>query len=185
MAIFDEWKCNTSDLPKPAEGPVLGGAEQEFDELGRGYWNCPGMNTQEGGSSADADQHPHEVRFPSTKAEANLLSSLCKDGKHRPVIDIDVPVRYVPSTTPGHGHLYIDVPMDWPQMAKVLIALRDAGVVEEGYLNAALDRGATYVRPEWVKKPAWPITDPVPSPEPAQPFDGTLASLKSSGLGPL
>jgi hypothetical protein len=147
MGMFGEMKSSSMT------GPVLSGAEQEFDEQGRGYWNCPGMNVQEAGESKDADAHVHEVRYESTKAEANLVSSKCKDGKHRPVIDFDVPVRYVPSTTPGHGHLYIDIPMEWPVYANLLIALRAAGVVEEGYLNAALQRGATYVRPEWVKKP--------------------------------
>lgn len=181
-----EVTCRTFEPPKPADGPVIGGPEQEFDELGRGYWNCPGMNTQEARSSGDPD-HSHEIRFPSTKAEANLVSSLSKDGKHRPVIDIDVPCHYVPSTTPGHGHLYIDVPMEWTQMAKILVALREAGVVEEGYLNAALERGACYVRPEWVKKPQ-PEEQTVPPPppaEPAVPFDGTLSSLHSGGIGPL
>jgi hypothetical protein len=124
---------------------------QEFDEHGRGYWNCPGLDAQ-GGSENGVN--PKETREAASKEDANLISSLCSDGMHRPVIDIDVPVRYVPSSTDGHGHLYVDVPMTWEQYQGMLAALSDVGLVQEGYVRAALARGATFVRPPWVKKPA-------------------------------
>lgn len=71
----------------PAPEPM----EQEFDEVGRGYELCPdlGKHPYESGKPTD-----DEVRYPSTKAAANLLSSLCKDGMHRPVLDIDVQSEY-------------------------------------------------------------------------------------------
>lgn len=125
---------------------------QEFDEVGRGYWLCPDLDKH--GTSAGG-VHP-EVRVPATKDGANLISSLCSDGKQRPLLDLDVPARYVPSTTPGHGHLYIDVACSWDKYAAMLLAMADAGVLEAGYVAAALDRGATFLRPEWVKKPAEP-----------------------------
>jgi hypothetical protein len=128
-------------------------ADQEFDEHGRGYWNCPGMDAQVPSGSESADLHVHEVRFPALKTDANLVSSLSKDGKHRPVLDFDFPVRYVASTTPGHGHLYIDKPMRWGTYKKLIEALMQAGLLEKGYANAALKRKATFVRPPWVKKP--------------------------------
>jgi hypothetical protein len=135
--------------PGRASPPPVGG--QEFDEVGRGYWNCPGLDHV--GSSSDTDvEDPHEFREPSTKAEANLLSSLCADGLHRPVLDIDIPAHFVPSSTPGHAHLYIDQGMTWERYEKLLRALDEAGVLEPGYVNAALTRKATFVRPEWVRK---------------------------------
>lgn len=71
---------------------------------------------------------------------------------HKPVIDIDIPVRLIPSTTPGHSHLYIDHPISWDIYENLLIALTQAGVVEEGYLRAAMQRGETFVRLPWIRK---------------------------------
>jgi hypothetical protein len=72
---------------------------------------------------------------------------------HRLVIDIDHRVKAVESTTPGHFHLYIDVPMNWHDQALPLLhALADAGVVEPGYVGASERRGYTAVRLPWVRK---------------------------------
>ncbi len=71
---------------------------------------------------------------------------------HRPVIDIDVPVRYVPSTTPGHGHLYIETTMTTGQYFGLLRMLASLGVVETGYVGANEMRGQTFVRLPWVTK---------------------------------
>ena len=44
--------------------------------------------------------------------DANVVTSLVGGtgipGMHKPVLDIDMPVRVEPSSTPGHFHLYID-----------------------------------------------------------------------------
>jgi hypothetical protein len=71
---------------------------------------------------------------------------------HRLVIDIDHRVKVVESTTPGHFHLYIDVPMGWDRALGVLTAMADAGVVEPGYVAASEARGYTAVRLPWVRK---------------------------------
>jgi hypothetical protein len=73
---------------------------------------------------------------------------------HRLVIDIDHRVKVVESTTPGHFHLYIDVPMSWDRALGVLTAMADAGVVEPGYVAASEARGYTAVRLPWVRKEA-------------------------------
>lgn len=84
--------------------------------------------------------------------EANVITSMLPDGRHAPVIDLDVPVTLLPSTTPGHSHLYIDVPMEWRQYLDILIALEAAKVVEEGYLNASATREFGTLRLPWVQK---------------------------------
>ena len=89
-----------------------------------------------------------------TKEEANLVSSLCSDGKHRPTLDIDLECRLVPSSTPGHYHLYIEHPLEQAAYLELVDALAKAGIVSPFYAKAARIRGATFVRPEWVKKPA-------------------------------
>lgn len=46
----------------------------------------------------------------SITAGANVVSSERVDSKyHAVLLDLDVPAYLVPSTTPGHSHLYIDV----------------------------------------------------------------------------
>jgi len=137
---------------------------QEFDDVGRGYYSCPGMDLQTSGGSGDADKHPHIFRFPTTKENANLISSECADGLHRPVLDFDFPVRYVASTTPGHGHLYIDRPMTWERYEKLLQTMEECGLLEPGYVTASIERKATFVRPEWVKKSA-PLPESPASPD--------------------
>ena len=85
------------------------------------------------------DRHPD--------VSGNLVSSHIHGSKlHAPVIDIDVPVRLIPSTTPGHTHLYIDVPMSRVRMMVLLWALKVAGVLEMGSFWWSLRRGATFVR---------------------------------------
>lgn len=71
---------------------------------------------------------------------------------HTLVVDLDVPARLVPSSTPGHTHLYIDVPMSWAAAVKVLDALAAAGVVEDGYVKASKRRGWSAARLPWVRK---------------------------------
>lgn len=92
--------------------------------------------------------------------EATVVSSDWGAGKyHLPVIDIDTDeVRLVPSSTPGHYHLYIDVPFQWEQYLALLDILVDVGLVQPGYVAAAKRRGHTDVRLPWVKK------DPSPAP---------------------
>lgn len=72
---------------------------------------------------------------------------------HRPVLDIDIPIKVVPSSTPGHSHLFIDIAMSWGDYEKLLWALAAAGIVEEGYVHASVRRGHTSVRLPHVRKP--------------------------------
>lgn len=83
-----------------------------------------------------------------------------RNGKHKPVLDIDMPVTLVPSTTPGHFHLYIDKELDWFAYAGLLTALAQCGIIEDGYLGASLQRGYSACRLPWVKKE--PTTDDQP-----------------------
>ena len=123
--------------------------DPETDEFGRRYSYFEFIDDL--GGSNDA-KWPKDKYDYSTKSEANLLSSECVDGQHRPVIDFDIPVRYVPSTTEGHGHLYIDVPTSWENYKKLLDALLDCGYIQKGFHDFSVQREASYVRPPWVKK---------------------------------
>lgn len=75
-------------------------------------------------------------------------------GMHTVMLDLDVPARLVPSSTPGNSHLYIDVPLSWRKYRKLLAALGEAGILQDGYVKASLVRRCTALRLPWVKKPA-------------------------------
>lgn len=95
--------------------------------------------------------------------DANVVSSRLRDSAkewvhhdgvtyHKLIIDLDLPAYLVPSSTPGHSHLYID--KDIPEAAyfNLLEALARANILEHGYVAASIDRGASFLRFPWVQK---------------------------------
>jgi hypothetical protein len=84
--------------------------------------------------------------------DATLVTSELEDGLHAPAIDIDHKVYVVPSSTPGHNHLYIDVKMPWWRYRVMLWGMKVAGVVEPGYYKASVRRGKSFLRRPGVKK---------------------------------
>ncbi len=91
-------------------------------------------------------------RVRCSREDANLVSSLCRDGLHRPVLDIDFPARLVPSSTEGHFHLYLEVALPEADYLELVRALGRAHILSPFYVKASEVRGATFCRPEWVKK---------------------------------
>ena len=88
-------------------------------------------------------------------AEANVISSLIPmigTKRHYPVLDIDVPAVLVPSSTPGHSHLYIDQSVDDEDYWVLCEALAKVGILQPGYVSASKERGYTSVRLPWIKK---------------------------------
>jgi len=63
-----------------------------------------------------------------------------------------MPVAVLPSSTPGHNHLFIDKEMSWADYEKLLKVLAEVGIIEKGYLGACRRRGHSAVRLPWVKK---------------------------------
>lgn len=97
------------------------------------------------------------IKIPDKEADiskATLISSQAKSGKHRPLLDLDLKAAVIPSSTSGHGHLYIDKELTWKQYQKLLNVLADLGIIEAGYRGASLARGYTALRLPWVKKTA-------------------------------
>lgn len=86
------------------------------------------------------------------KPEPNLVSSLTDDGYHAPAIDIDLPTHLVPSSTPGHFHLYFDKKMKWKEYEKLLKVMVEVGLVEQGFYEQAKRFQQTYLRLPHIKK---------------------------------
>jgi hypothetical protein len=93
-----------------------------------------------------------EVRDPCGLDEANLVGSLCTDGKHRAVLDIDFPAMLVPSSTPGHFHLYLELPMETETYLRFVDMLAEFGVVSKFYAKVGRMRSQTFCRLPWVRK---------------------------------
>lgn len=101
-------------------------------------------------------------RKVAIEGEANCVSSLLEDGRSAPLLDLDCVHEYRASPTPGHGHLLIDVPMTWRQYRRLLKMLGRLGILEPGYVRAALKRKHNEVRLPGVEKKA--KRDPRPDP---------------------
>lgn len=98
--------------------------------------------------------HRSEQMEVADEKKANLVSSLLANGKHSPLLDLDVSHRVIPSTTKGHGHLYIDgVELPWWKYRVMLAVLSWCGVIERNYYKHSVKRKMTMVRAPGVKKP--------------------------------
>ena len=105
--------------------------------------------------TAFGDYESNDGTVVDSMLDANVISSdsSADPNVHYPVIDLDVPVYLIPSSTSGHGHLYINVGMTFEAYKNILVALADAGVVEQGYVDASIRRGRSDVRlPFWAVK---------------------------------
>jgi hypothetical protein len=91
------------------------------------------------------------------RAEANVSTSLHRGTRngsraHALLLDIDIEAWLVPSSTPGHSHLYVDLVTDWDKLKRFLDAALEIGLIQPGFHRAACDRGFTSLRLPWVRK---------------------------------
>lgn len=91
--------------------------------------------------------------------EAEAISSAYPDAirpegdqYHALLLDLDVPAWLIPSTTEGHGHLYVQLAVLDEELWEFLEAAAKIGLVEEGYVSACKSRGMTSLRAPWVRK---------------------------------
>jgi hypothetical protein len=154
------------------------------------------IKKRETGSSIPDYQVEEVESEPEYLEEANMISSLipntcglnflpgkCEGGYHKVVLDLDVPHVVVPSSTPGHSHLYIDVDLKWEKYLKLLAALEDCGIIETGYFGVSMERRATHVRTPWTTKGSFPMVGseearPAPAPAPEWTEDEAAAALE-------
>lgn len=124
--------------------------------MGRRLAYVDGLNSKKKG---DYEEHPWDP--PAGKAP-NLVGSKLDcpegvdprsfDGLHAPCIDLDYPAYLIESSTPGHFHLYLEKKVPWDKYKAVLRALADADLIEEGYYNASVKHGGSYLRLPGEKK---------------------------------
>lgn len=136
--------------------------QPDHDPL-RTYWRSEYMDNPTAPRGPGIDT---ELRTPvggqQAYTDANLVSSrmrdllgdpfVTRDGLHVPTLDIDFPCRVVPSTTPGHNHLLMDKALTWPEYTFLLQAMAAVGLLEKGFVEFSIARGASFVRTPWQKK---------------------------------
>jgi hypothetical protein len=133
------------------------------------------LDTYAGNSGRYDTTDPELAQVITSMVQGHTASADLLQRVHRPVLDIDLPAQLVPSSTPGHFHLYLDVEVPHGAYMALLEALAAAGIIERGYCNASRERGYTAVRLPWVRKddpqldPAVPMAtqqDPAPAVDP-------------------
>jgi hypothetical protein len=88
-----------------------------------------------------------------TPEGSNLISSEIKGTtRHRILLDIDFPAALIPSSTPGHSHLYIDKQLTQDEMEKLVFTLHEVGLLADGNANQWHKFKAQFLRLPWVKK---------------------------------
>lgn len=112
-----------------------------INNIGRTFWTTMTGYLRDGYGS---DYSPNEQRKVS-RDKAILIGSLCEDGRHAPVLDIDFSAQLIPSTMPGHFHLYLDKKMSWEKYKELLAALYEAGIIQRGFYEMSLARGKSMV----------------------------------------
>lgn len=108
------------------------------------------INIANGGE--DSYNSVHEPSYDIATADAVTSVDRVFTNFHKPVLDIDFPAALIPSSTPGHFHLYLDRDLTWDQYCKLLYALEDANIIQPEFRRLAFERGYTTVRLPWISK---------------------------------
>lgn len=107
-----------------------------------------------------SDEFPAEPWKHEPIEKANLITSKVERYPygieyHRPVLDIDFEAELIPSSTPGHYHLYLDKMIPKESYFQLLNHLARVGIIQHGFADASIDRGASSARLPWIKKDDW------------------------------
>jgi hypothetical protein len=109
----------------------------------------------------DVEYEPGIDREEVEIEAANVVSSEIRDGRwacdvrrHVIALDIDYPAHLIESSTPGHYHLYLEVPngIVHDDYMFLLSLLGRFGVIEKGYAEVSIKRGHSDLRLPWVTK---------------------------------
>lgn len=135
----------TPSKPKPAI-PLVSDYGQEEQRKRLRFGKTLIQRPEKYASGLDGSYGISDIKEPTSKNPANVLVSKLDNGTHAFCIDIDMPCELVQSRTTGHYHLYVDKIMDEAAYWKVLDALAEAGIVQDGYVRACKANGMTVLR---------------------------------------
>lgn len=157
---MNDWKCSLQEALSRRR-------EKEFPQFLSIAKNLVSatMKTLEGGDSNSFSGEPDRKKIYSPLTESNIVGSQIWGTEspynaafpddfelHKPVLDIDLPCWLKESTTPGHFHLIIDKEMSWSEYKRLLRVMCDVGILEDGFVAAAISRKASWIRTPWTQK---------------------------------
>lgn len=115
----------------------------------------PGIDREEE-SSLDKANVISSTRtgFPRDHVTDPETKKYVQKQRHAVLLDIDYPAHLIESSTPGHYHLYLDVPegVKHEDYMELLAVLAKCGVIEKGYADVSIARGHSDLRLPWVSK---------------------------------
>lgn len=99
------------------------------------------------------DREPASILEGANVVMSRRESGWGRDAKvHAVLLDLDVEHFYVPSSSEGHGHLYVNVFANEADYFELLDLLAKVGVLQKNYVEASKKKGGTFLRLPWVKK---------------------------------
>lgn len=158
-----------SELLDGATRRALEGERQKLDPWGR-WMHSTLLDTARPGEHETAETRKHVDRWEdanvlySQKLPEVVVEGL--DAQHVVALDIDLPMRVVPSTHPGRGHLWINKVLPWSDVTKLLRVLVEVGIVAASYEEHSLRRGYTCLRPAFIDKKPWSWSSDTDDPAP-------------------
>ena len=75
-----------------------------------------------------------------------------RQGEHLIALDIDFEAALIPSSQKHRYHLIFNRTAPWEKVEALLIAMRECGLLERGYVDASIHRKSTFLRLPWIRK---------------------------------
>lgn len=135
-------------------------AGQRFAEFVKGLHTCE-VSFSDDSEEIETDNVAKILRDHTPLHESNSIGSrvVSDTGRyighyvaHKPVLDLDMDVLVLPSSTPGHHHLYIDHAMPWNEYSLLMNVLAHVGILQDGYVRASHHRSESFLRTPWTRK---------------------------------
>lgn len=143
----------------PGQAYVNSDAGQRYSQFVRDLHTCE-VSFSDDSEDFETDDVAKILRDNTPLIDSNSVGSrVVSDDRyighyaaHKPVLDLDMDVLVVPSSTPGHHHLYIDKAMPWPEYSLLMNVLAHVGILQTGYVRASHYRAESFLRTPWTRK---------------------------------
>lgn len=91
--------------------------------------------------------HIHVNQGPDGQGPNSVLSRTTVAGVHLPILDDDRGLFHViPSSTPGHQHVYINQPLEAEKWIELLKLLAEVNIVDPKWAKASIEQGTATLR---------------------------------------
>lgn len=137
----------------PGQAYINSDAGQRYAQFVKDLHKCE-VSFSDDSEAIETDNVAKILRDNLSVTEANSVGSkvLMTSNMHKPVLDLDMDVLVVPSSTMGHQHLYINRELTWHDYSLLLNVLGHVGILQAGYVRASHARSESFLRTPWTRK---------------------------------